>query len=152
MSFVKAKNQVIKIIEDVVPTLENAVNSSSFRYNSQLNNEDFKPQSRQFYYTVDALGTAPQTCPRIRRQLSLEINIFYREIRDRNTLNDVIMTDYENISDALMNPNLWDRANSKIVDLAVEDDFIMNASIDYDHEEGAFLVFEFPLLYSKNTK
>jgi hypothetical protein len=148
MSFIKSKNKIISIIENIAP-------SNNFEFGNVFKYVDFNidsiedVQSRCFSYSVSEIAIDALNCTRKRFFVSIEINMHYKEEINIDNMYDSMLTDYEIISCALIRQSNWDYSSSGIVIIDDESDFVINANVITDDEYGGTLTFSLKITYDK---
>ena len=149
-NFITAKDQIIKLISETVPEIQDNY-GTSFDYQDFSIDSPEEIQSRCFNYGLSGMAIAPNNCGRKNRfGVTMSINIFYREETDRDEMFNAIMSDYELISERLLEVSNWDRPQSGMVILSAGEESIFLADIDEDVEYGAILTLQYPLIYHKS--
>ena len=146
MSFMTARDQLITIIEAAVPTTSVAGSGSSYKYSDTAG--DFRVSStRHFYFSTEG-GSVGGPLTSITRIYRADVNLvlFYQNVRSAKKFDEIIVSDYEVISNALLGVAGWNQPSSKIRTITVAGSNIVRYDIT-DSEDGRLLTINIELEY-----
>ena len=147
MTWSLARNKIIEIVESVTGLRTDRGLPSTFKYDP-ASWDEAPGQERTFNVTATGHGTNANDPAGARRRFrDVDITIYYPEIGgDQGLLDEVVGTDYEAISDALLLTANWDRPNSTIIAIGDGSDEILPADSPVNTATGGrILTVSFPL-------
>tara|TARA_Y100000361_G_C11159934_1_gene346603 strand:- start:3381 stop:3824 length:444 start_codon:yes stop_codon:yes gene_type:complete len=146
MSFKTARSQIVKIVNSAQPTTSVAGSGTAFKYSDTSG--DFRVSStRHFYLTTEggAVGGPLTSITRIYRA-DVNLIIFYQNVRSAEKFDEIVVSDYEVISNALLDVAGWQQASSKIRTITVAGSNIVRYEVS-DTEDGRLLTINIELEY-----
>ena len=147
MSYETAREQIVQIVEEnASPALKLRASGDRYKHFKTANAERL-PVTRGFY--LEAAGgnvKGPLTSITRRRNAEITINMAYQDIKNVQDLDNLIISDYEQISDALLNVANWNASTSGLRKISVGGDIILTYEVT-DTDEGKLLSIAVPLEY-----
>lgn len=119
MTYAAARAQIVKLVQSARPTLNPEGFAPSFVEFPDGDDTTNPPPTRGFTIFTISDDVRKGLVSRRRRQARIQLEIYYRLIRDRTTLDLVLRADHKAVGDALLDISQWDQANSGM--LTIED-------------------------------
>ncbi len=147
MSYETARAQLVQIVEEnAAPALKLRASGDRYKHFKSAS-ADRLPSTRGFFLGVESGNVrGPLTSITRRRNAEITINMAYQDIKSVQDLDNLIISDYEQISDALLNVANWDAAASGLRKLSDGGDTILSYEVT-DTDEGKLLSIAIPLEY-----
>lgn len=137
MTWQNARNQLIHILENDVPSLRTDGGLPPKLKHDELATEDAPGQWRTFSLLSTGGGTRADDPAGARRRFrDVDIVVFYAVNSNPSLMDEIIGLDYEAISDALLNTVNWDRPTSTIISLSAGGEEILPFTADFTTETG----------------
>ncbi len=132
MSFTTARRQLVSIIEDVSPSLATLFSAGARFKHLAEGRGGLACTSRSFWLEANVEGDGGITGPftpdlagQPRQTFTVSLTVSYRDHpTKRATLDEVLAADQRSLSIALLDPSLWDRANSGIISITTDAAFL----------------------------
>ena len=146
MSFMSARDQIVTICQNASVTTFVGASGDRFRYNDSVNRERLGT-TREFFLELSggAVGGPLTSITRIWRA-DLTLGVFYQDVRSSKKYDELVVSDYQQLADALLDTTQWNTAVSKIRTITVAGSNIVNYDIE-DFEDSRILNITISLEY-----
>jgi hypothetical protein len=146
MSFISARDQMVEIIRAANVTTFVGGSGDRFRYNDAVSRERLGT-TREFFLEVNggAVGGPLTSITRIWRA-DMILGVFYQDVRSSKKYDELVVSDYQQLADALLDVTQWNTAVSKIRTITVAGSSIVNYDIE-DFEDSRILTITISLEY-----
>lgn len=150
MTYATAKAKVVALFESAAatPTTKKLGFGSKFVFDPTAGQQQL-PSARHFWIrTASGSIKGPLTKQTRRRMADVEAFFFYPDAVDQNELDLVMQSDFKALSDVVVDPDLYDVANSGLVAVSQGTPFIVPYQVQ-EVAEGHLLVLRFPMEYKE---
>tara|TARA_R110000751_G_scaffold265397_1_gene364464 strand:- start:4848 stop:5291 length:444 start_codon:yes stop_codon:yes gene_type:complete len=146
MSFISARDQMIEIVKNATVTTFVGGSGDRFRYNDAVNRERLGT-TREFFFEVSggAVGGPLTSITRIWRA-DMILGVFYQDVRSSKKYDELVVSDYQQLADALLDVTQWNTAVSKIRTITVAGSSIVNYDLEA-FEDSRILTITISLEY-----
>lgn len=146
MSFDTARAKIVQIVEAADPVTSVAGSGDAYKY-ADTSGTDRLASTRHFFIELEggAVGGPLTSITRIYRA-DLNLMIFYQNVRSALKFDSIIVSDYEVISNALLDVTQWNPLISKIRTITVSGSNIVRYDLE-DTEDGRLLNINIELEY-----
>ena len=144
--------RLVAIVEGTSTTINSHGLPDAFMHVPTVD-EDSVGSSRSFAIQTSG-GSTPGPHNHVggrRATADVQLVVFYRELYNRDELNQIMIADYEQLSAALLVTADWQTTTTGIESIALhgDRDTILDYEIVDTEDRGAMLIIEFPLVYRR---
>ncbi len=146
MSFKLARDKLIELLEDATPITSIAGSGSSFMF-IDSGETDRLGRTRSFFVALrsGSIGGVLTSMTRI-YQCDLDVSVFYKNVRSQKQMDEIVVSDYEVLTESLINNSQWDYNTTGLRRVAVAGETILDYEIDED-ENGVLMTISVSLEY-----
>ena len=146
MSFMSARDKIVEIVQGASVTTSTAASGGRFRYNDSVNRERLGTTREFFIEVTGGAVVGPLTSTTRLWHADLNLAVFYQDVRSAKKYDELVVSDYQQIADALLDVTLWAPLTSKIRTITVEGSSVVLYSLD-DFEDSRILNITISLEY-----
>ncbi|HAW74301.1 MAG TPA: hypothetical protein DCW74_01025 [Alteromonas australica] len=146
MTFAKSRDKIIDLLEASTPTTSVAGSGSSFKF-IDAGETDRLGRTRSFFIALrsGSIGGVLTSMTRI-YVVDLDVSVFYRNVRSQKQMDEIMISDYEVLTESLINNTQWDFSTTGLRRVTVAGENILNFEIDED-ENGVIMTITVQMEY-----